>query len=126
MVGDISVTQTFTGQTLQANTGTFNRDGTGPFSFGISCTTCGNGVLGITSDLVLSIANATIADVTAGNPINIFVADVFSGQTGNTGPVDAGIAAVPEPSTWAMLLLGFAGMGFMAYVRKSKPALMAA
>jgi hypothetical protein len=24
-------------------------------------------------------------------------------------------AAVPEPSTWAMLLLGFAGIGFMAY-----------
>lgn len=34
-------------------------------------------------------------------------------------------AAVPEPSTWAMLLLGFAGVGFMAYCRKSKPALMA-
>jgi hypothetical protein len=26
--------------------------------------------------------------------------------------------AVPEPSTWAMLLLGFAGLGFMAYARK--------
>lgn len=34
--------------------------------------------------------------------------------------------AVPEPSTWAMMLLGFAGIGFMAYRRKSKPALMAA
>ena len=34
--------------------------------------------------------------------------------------------AVPEPSTWAMLILGFAGVGFMAYRRKSKPALMAA
>jgi probable HAF family extracellular repeat protein len=33
--------------------------------------------------------------------------------------------AVPEPSTWAMLLIGFAGVGFMAYRRKSKPALMA-
>ena len=32
--------------------------------------------------------------------------------------------AVPEPSTWAMLLLGFAGLGLMAYRRKSKPALM--
>jgi hypothetical protein len=64
--------------------------------------------------------------VTAGNPLNIFVADVFGGQTGNTGPVDAGIPAVPEPSTWAMMLLGFAGMGFMAHRRKSKPALMAA
>jgi hypothetical protein len=35
-------------------------------------------------------------------------------------------SAVPEPSTWAMMLLGFAGVGFMAYRRKSKPALMAA
>jgi hypothetical protein len=33
---------------------------------------------------------------------------------------------VPEPSTWAMMLLGFAGVGFMAYRRKSKQALMAA
>jgi hypothetical protein len=30
-------------------------------------------------------------------------------------------AAVPEPSTWAMMILGFAGVGFMAYRRKSKP-----
>jgi hypothetical protein len=29
--------------------------------------------------------------------------------------------AVPEPSTWAMLLIGFAGVGFMAYRRKAKP-----
>jgi hypothetical protein len=33
---------------------------------------------------------------------------------------------VPEPSTWAMMLLGFAGLGFMAYRRKSKPSWMAA
>jgi hypothetical protein len=35
-------------------------------------------------------------------------------------------SAVPEPSTWAMLILGFAGLGFMGYRRKSKPASMAA
>jgi len=33
---------------------------------------------------------------------------------------------VPEPSTWAMMILGFAGVGFMAYRRKSRPALAAA
>jgi PEP-CTERM motif len=27
-------------------------------------------------------------------------------------------SAVPEPSTWAMLLIGFAGVGFMAYRRR--------
>ena len=25
---------------------------------------------------------------------------------------------IPEPSTWAMMILGFAGVGFMAYRRK--------
>ena len=36
------------------------------------------------------------------------------------------VADVPEPFTWAMMSLGFAGVGFMAYRRKAKPALMAA
>jgi hypothetical protein len=35
-------------------------------------------------------------------------------------------ATVPEPSTWAMMILGFAGIGYMAYRRKNKPSLMAA
>lgn len=35
--------------------------------------------------------------------------------------------AVPEPSTWAMMILGFAGVGFMAYRRKQNgPALRTA
>jgi hypothetical protein len=36
------------------------------------------------------------------------------------------VAAVPEPSTWAMMILGFCGLGFMAYRRKDKLALSAA
>jgi PEP-CTERM motif len=36
-----------------------------------------------------------------------------------------GVNAVPEPAAWTMMILGFAGVGFMAYRRKSKPALMA-
>jgi hypothetical protein len=34
--------------------------------------------------------------------------------------------AVPEPSTWAMMILGFFGVGFMAYRRTSKPTMYAA
>jgi hypothetical protein len=30
------------------------------------------------------------------------------------------VSAVPETSTWAMMVLGFAGVGFMAYRRKNK------
>ena len=45
------------------------------------------------------------------------------------GPFNASFSltgSVPELSTWAMMILGFAGVGFMAYRRKSKLALMAA
>ena len=28
------------------------------------------------------------------------------------------VAPVPEPSTWAMMILGFLGLGFMAYRKK--------
>jgi hypothetical protein len=37
-----------------------------------------------------------------------------------------GVSAVPEPSTWAMMIFGFVGVGFMAYRRKTNRALMAA
>jgi hypothetical protein len=35
-----------------------------------------------------------------------------------SGIVVTQVAAVPEPSTWAMMILGFFGVGFMAYRRK--------
>ena len=34
-------------------------------------------------------------------------------------------SAVPEPSTWAMMLLGFAGLGYLAYHRKAASGLAA-
>ena len=33
--------------------------------------------------------------------------------------VPATMSAVPEPSTWAMMILGFFGVGFMAYRRRN-------
>lgn len=46
-----------------------------------------------------------------------------NGDTVLFDQVSVSVSAVPEPSTWAMMILGFAGVGFMAYRRKSKPAL---
>jgi hypothetical protein len=33
------------------------------------------------------------------------------------------VPTVPEPSTWAMMILGFAGVGFMTYRRSRKSAM---
>jgi uncharacterized protein (TIGR03118 family) len=57
-----------------------------------------------------------------GNSNTLFFADGINGEANG---LFGSITAVPEPSSWALLILGFAGVGFMAYRRKSKPALMA-
>ena len=44
---------------------------------------------------------------------------VFSNGIGN-------VSAVPEPSTWALMLLGFVGVGAMAYRRRNQSAELAA
>jgi len=52
---------------------------------------------------------------------------LFSNSVGgpNIAHIDA-VAAVPEPSTWAMIILGFAGVGFMAYRRRNQTTAVAA
>ncbi len=44
-----------------------------------------------------------------------------TGSPGSTRGGGGGGGTVPEPSTWAMLLIGFAGLGFAGY-RKAKTA----
>jgi hypothetical protein len=70
-------------------------------------------VLGIDPSLGLDPNNSTA-----------FVTQVtFTGDGTFTGTMTA-ISAVPEPSTWAMMILGFAGVGFMAYRRRSKTVML--
>jgi hypothetical protein len=95
-----SIQQTFAGETLALQSGTFDGDGTGNFSFGISCITCKNGALGINSDIIFTLNDTTVAAVTQGNNLeNVFVADIL-GTNGHTGPVDV---SVPGPIAGAGL-----------------------
>jgi len=45
--------------------------------------------------------------------------DVFEIGPGGFGVGTLAVAVVPEPSTWAMMILGFCGVGLMAYRRKT-------
>jgi hypothetical protein len=45
----------------------------------------------------------------------------FRDPGGSTGPNPPPTPGVPEPSTWAMMLIGFAGLGFAGFRRASKP-----
>lgn len=54
------------------------------------------------------------------------ITEVYTIVANGTGNFNANIevSAVPEPSTWAMMILGFLGVGFMAYRQKSpRPAI---
>ena len=48
------------------------------------------------------------------------VATTFDQYTTTYGAGDFTVQAVPEPSTWAMMILGFLGIGLAAYRRKDK------
>ena len=68
----------------------------------------------------------TLAFTSTGDPVTLSFA---SQDAGSFGAVIGGVtisSAVPEPSTWAMMILGFAGVGFLAFRRKNKMALGAA
>lgn len=47
--------------------------------------------------------------------------DVSFSATGD--PIVVTVAAVPEASTWAMMIIGFCGLGLIAYRKKSAPRL---
>jgi len=67
--------------------------------------------------------NPVNASFTANQAFRLRIIDGSLDASGNDFAIDnISITAVPEPSTWAMMLLGFAGVGFMAYRRKSKAA----
>ena len=78
-------------------------------------TSTGSGAGQVFYDISLDSPGATQVDFFSVTPTGAYVFDNGTFTTQVAG-------AVPEPSTWAMLLLGFAGVGFMAYRRKAKPA----
>ncbi len=43
-----------------------------------------------------------------------------AGPNGESNGLFGSLTAVPEPSTWAMMLAGFAGLGFAGYRRARK------
>ena len=81
--------------------------------------------------LAFTIGGGTVVDVFSngigfGPPGAVFGVAVVTSET-TLDYVSAGVAAsTPEPSTWAMMILGFAGLGFAGYRASRKAAAVAA
>ena len=100
----------------------------GSFAAAIDCTTaCANGYAGgfagpLSFTVTSSSGPLTLSSLTAnayGNFNVYFASDVVqtNGNTGNVGGI-AGRAPVPEPATWAMMLVGFGAAGVSLRRRK--------
>ena len=98
-------------------------DGTGTWMWGIFCTNCGNGGAGkFAGPISFTVTNTTLAQIEVGHPVNgfgneLFVADILSGTTGNTGDVDVNtqrVVGTPDGGTTLMLLgSAFTGLGLV-------------
>ncbi len=78
-------------------------DGVSVFDNGVQVNSTVSGPTSVVTDTV---------DLTTTGDITLY----YSRQNGT--PSILQVSAVPEPSTWAMMILGFLGVGFMAYRRK--------
>lgn len=89
----------------------------GTFTTVVTCSSC-NGFFASLSIFESAAGGFTNANFVANDMGYYFVGQVI-GTDSNTAYIGYGIASpVPEPSTWAMLILGFAGVGFMTYRRR--------
>ena len=101
---------TFTQPTGTAGANTFSSTITGSVS--------GDGIGGV----FVNFDNTAHAFTSNAGPFLVSLND-FSISAGSVGtPITGQINAVPEPATWGMMLLGFAGIG-MALRRRRRPAL---
>jgi hypothetical protein len=124
------------GATLTVNGGTPYALGAGYFGYLASGSTGfdaeSDPVNGYFSDTILTATGPTITSITMPFSYTAHPGDSTYGYFALTGEpefdltpntititlVDGLVAGVPELSTWAMMILGFCGVGFMAYRRK--------
>jgi hypothetical protein len=114
------------GQQFTVGNQVFFDNGTRDLNFVVGTPIDFGAFLSVFADAAASISGAThLSSADYGHSVHVFfdvpdgyTFDTLSGHNYGTNAV----GAVPEPSTWAMMILGFAGVGFAAYRRKDKMA----
>jgi hypothetical protein len=72
-------------------------------------------------------ANYSVALNAGANSFKIEMGNVYccGANVGLSVPSGVAVTGVPEPTTWAMMLVGFVGLGFAGYRRTRKSAALA-
>jgi CHRD domain/PEP-CTERM motif len=113
--GVATITPTFTGFPTGVTSGSYNN------TFDLTLASSYNPAFVTATGSVSNAEAALLAGLDAGDTyLNIHTTN-FPG-----GEIRGFLQAVPEPSTWAMMILGFAGIGFMGYRRRKSTVALAA
>jgi hypothetical protein len=113
---------TFASPAIFSAAGTSSATPYGTFNHGVDMVGNNGAQASQHGPLDFTILGISTANFTANSLGYFFAADLVRLSNGATGSVAAGVLtpAVPEPTTWAMMLLGFAGIGLLAYRRRSQ------
>lgn len=118
--------------TFTVEPGSVNQAPFGSFQLGLECNSCSTGY-NANSPSVLSFTVTkqgggalTVDNLTKNTNGDYFAADVTNtyGDTGNIG-ANSLKAAVPEPNTWLIMLLGFTGLGAALRYRRQQALVVA-
>lgn len=116
-----------TGDPVLVNGNNFTATTSGLF-FNFSSNSGGNLLLynmdnGGFNDVCFNDKSASCSDNRSAIGLTVGDQDIGPNFISETGTFEFGVAsAVPELSTWAMMILGFCGLGFMAHRRKNQMA----
>jgi PEP-CTERM motif len=108
---------TYTGDTFSLLV-SFTVPSTTPAGELVTANLSGTVVNSSSTGITIDFDNTPHAFTFSGGSGFLTVNDISLLAPGSSAPVTGVITAVPEPSSWAMMILGFAGIGFMAYRRK--------
>jgi hypothetical protein len=124
--------ETLSFQTFNANnvllTSATVASGISVFTSGLFGQLTENAIVGFNpaTELTTNSFSVVVKDVTGSFDLTGATADfehiIFTSGTNSLGVVGTFAPAVPEPSTWAMMILGFAGISAMTYRRRKQTA----
>jgi len=118
--------------TFTPQAGSHNFSPFGTFDYVLECDSCSTGYNAASPSLltfkVTAPTTLTVNNIVANGSGYYFAADVAdsNGSTGNVGATGFKTPGVPEPASWALMLMGFGGLGAALRAQRRRLATAAA
>ncbi len=129
LVGDPAITITPLSTNLSVGSTAQKMDGFGMFDYSVDYALNDHAQKSLSFEVSTLALNSPAFDLSSNPPGHqavLFAADVFNTGNRNTGIIGGStMVAVPEPATWTLMVLGFAGLGYAAFRKAGRESVSA-